>query len=334
MRSIRLFFLFFVLVNFSCTSKAQKINGLSFVASGDSLTVKEVEPVVRSNANFVALMPFGFIRNLSEPKIRFNEQRQWYGEKREGVIQYANKFRAKNIKVMLKPQIWVWGGQYTGYIQMDSEEKWKELETSYEAFILLYAGLAEEINADILCIGTELEKFVLNRPEYWKSLITKIRKVYQGKLTYASNWDEFKRVDFWDQLDYIGVDAYFPLTESKSPTVQELETGWKLHKEQIQTIQSKYGKPILFTEFGYRSINYTGKEPWDANRVEGSVNLEAQANGLQAIYNQFWKEKWFAGGFVWKWFLKHEKVGGENNNRFTPQNKPAEKLLQKLYDQR
>ena len=119
-----------------------------------------------------------------------------------------------------------------------------------------------------------------------------------------------KRVTFWDQLDYIGVDAYFPLTDSKSPTVEDFESGWKPHKEQIQVIQSKFDKPVLFTEFGYRSIDYTGKEPWTSNRVEGSINLEAQTNGLQAIYNQFWTEEWFAGGFVWKWFLKHERVGG------------------------
>ena len=181
MKAIRLFFLFLILVYTSCSSEAQKINGLSFVASGDSLSVKEVEPVLKSNANHVALMPFGFIRNLSEPKIRFNEKRQWYGEKREGVIQYAEKFRAKNIKVMLKPQIWVWRGQYTGHIEMDSEEKWKQLETSYEAFILLYAEIAQEIDADILCIGTELEKFVLNRPDYWRSLIKKDSKSLQRK---------------------------------------------------------------------------------------------------------------------------------------------------------
>jgi len=52
---------------------------------------------------------------------------------------------------------------------------------------------------------------------------------------------------------------------------------------------------------------------------------------LQAIHNQFWKEEWFAGGFVWKWFYSHDKVGGEKNNRFTHQNKPAEELIRKLY---
>lgn len=331
MKAIRLFFLSFILLNFSCNSEAQKINGLSFVASGDSISIKHVQPVVKVNSNYVALMPFGFIRKLSEPEIRFNTKRQWFGERKEGIQQYAAEFRKKNIKVMLKPQIWVWGGEYTGYIEMNSEENWKTLEDSYEKFILLYAKAAQSINADILCIGTELEKFVANRPDYWKSLIKKIKKVYKGKLTYAANWDEFKRVNFWNQLDYIGVDAYFPLCESKSPTIQELEIGWKPHKDEIQKIQSRYQKPVLFTEFGYRSVDFTGKEPWDSKRVEGSINLSAQANGLQAIYNQFWKEDWFAGGFLWKWFHRHERVGGENNNRFTPQNKPAEQLVQKLY---
>ena len=78
-------------------------------------------------------------------------------------------------------------------------------------------------------------------------------------------------------------------------------------------------------------MDYTGKEPWSSNRIQDSVNLEAQSNGLQAIHNQFWKEDWFAGGFIWKWFHRHERSGGENNNRFTPQNKPAEILLKKLY---
>ena len=87
----------------------------------------------------------------------------------------------------------------------------------------------------------------------------------------------------------------------------------------------------MFTEYGYRSVKYTGKQPWDASKIQGEVNLEAQKNATQAIYNQFWNEDWFAGGFLWKWFHNHDQVGGETDNRFTPQNKPTEKLIGKLY---
>jgi hypothetical protein len=174
---------------------------------------------------------------------------------------------------------------------------------------------------------------VIKRPNYWQKLIKEIRKVYQGKLTYAANWDEFKRVPFWTEIDFIGIDAYFPLSEKKTPTVQELEIGWKPHKEEIIRTQKQFKKPILFTEFGYRSVDYNAKQPWLVDTVEGNINLQAQVNGIRALHNQFWKEDWFAGGFVWKWFHKHNAVGGGRNNRFTPQNKPAQETLRKLYKQ-
>ena len=60
--------------------------------------------------------------------------------------------------------------------------------------------MAEEEKVDIFCIGTELEKFIEHRPAYWRELIAEVRKVYKGKLTYAANWDEYKRVPFWDAL--------------------------------------------------------------------------------------------------------------------------------------
>jgi len=316
---------------YSCKSQTEKINGLSFVSSRDTITIKNVIPVKKASANYVALMPFGFIKDLASPKVVFNRNKQWFGETKNGVMQYGTIFNNENIKLMVKPQIWVWHGAFTGDILMTSDEDWKVLEDSYEAFILSYAKTATALKADVFCIGTELENFVMKRPTYWKKLIQKIRKIYSGKLTYAANWDEFKRVPFWKDLDYIGIDAYFPLTDKQNPTVADFEAGWQPHKLQIIQKQQEFQKPILFTEFGYRSIDFTGKEPWNSDRITGNINLEAQKNGLQAIHNQFWKEDWFAGGFLWKWFHNHEKVGGTNNNRFTPQNKPAAKLIKQLY---
>jgi len=96
-------------------------------------------------------------------------------------------------------------------------------------------------------------------------------------------------------------------------------------------LSDKHNKPILFTEFGYRSVDYTGKEPWKSDRNMTSVNLEAQTNATKALFKEFWKEDWFAGGFIWKWHHNHSKVGGENNHRFTPQNKPVEDVIKDTY---
>lgn len=331
MKKFSLLLLLLIFLHVSCKGQSEKINGLSFVASGKAVDSTNVKPVLDVHSNFVALMPFGFIRNSSSPKIYFNTERQWFGETEKGLIQYAKEFRKHDIKIMVKPQIWISRGEFTGYLEMDSEENWEILENSYTDFILSYAKIAEKLDAEILCIGTELEKFIKNRPDYWKKLIKQIKELYKGKLTYAANWDEFKRTPFWSDLDFVGIDAYFPLSEKQTPTVQDFEDGWKAHKKTILEVYNQHKKPILFTEFGYRSVDFTGRKPWNSSRVEGSVNLQAQVNGLQAIHNQFWKEDWFAGGFLWKWFVAHDKVGGKNNNRFTPQNKPAEKKLSELY---
>ncbi len=320
------------LLQLSCSSQfTGKINGVSFVASREQATQAHVKPIKEVNADYAAVMPFGFLRDISSPTIIFNTDRQWFGETKIGAKQYIELLHKNNIRVMLKPQIWVWRGVFTGELKMQSEASWQELEKSYEDFILTYAALAEESKVEIFCIGTELEKFVVNRPEFWKQLIQKIRTQYQGKLTYAANWDEYGRTPFWASLDYIGIDAYFPLSEERTPTVEQLKEGWQPWKNKIAVLSKEVSRPVLFTEFGYRSMDYTAKKPWLVDRNEENVNLEGQVNAKKAIFESFWDEDWFAGGFVWKWFIHHDKAGGPADNRFTPQNKPAQEIIKTFY---
>ncbi len=319
-------------IQISCSSQEKsKINGVSFVSSRIEVAQEHIQEVVDLNANHAAVMPFGFIRDLASPEVKFNTDKQWFGETKSGAKQYIEMLHKNNIAVMLKPQIWIWRGEFTGNLKMNSEAEWLTLEQSYSDFILTYAELAQEANVEMLCIGTELEQFVVNRPEYWTALILKIKERYKGKLTYAANWDEYRKVHFWNTLDYIGVDAYFPLSEDKSPSVEALKTGWQKWKTGLAEIALKEDKPILFTEYGYRSMDYTAKKPWLVDRNDENVNLEAQVNATEAIIQEFWSEDWFAGGYVWKWFIDHKQSGGGTDNRFTPQNKPAEETLRKLY---
>lgn len=321
----------FVFVLQSCSAQSEKINGISFVASRDEASQENVDPVIALNSNYAAVMPFGFIRDLTNPEIVYNTERQWFGESRAGAKQYIQLLQKNNIKVMVKPQIWIWRGEFTGYLKMASEEDWKRLEDSYSNFILEYASLAAETKSELFCIGTELEQFIVHRPKYWNALISEIKKVYKGKLTYAANWDEYKRVPFWKELDYIGVDAYFPVSEEKTPSLEAAKLGWKPWKDELKGVSEKAQRPILFTEFGYRSVDFSGKEPWKSDRDMTEVNLEAQLNTTKALFEAVWSEEWFQGGFIWKWFIHHERAGGLDNSRFTPQNKPVEEVIRKHY---
>jgi len=332
MRIIFLLCFGFLLHSCAMTSiKSEKINGVSFVASRDSINQKHIDPIIHLNANYAAIMPFGFIRDLQHPEVIFNSDRQWFGETKTGVRQYIEVLKKQHIKTMMKPQIWVWRGEFTGFINMKTEEEWLQLEQTYSNFILEYAQVAEDTHTDLFCIGTELETFIAKRPEFWNQLIAKIKKTYKGKLTYAANWNEYTKTPFWDQLDYIGIDAYFPLSEQQTPTVQDCKDGWKRYKTEIKAYSDQFQKPILFTEYGYRSIDFAAKEPWQSDRDKSNVNMEAQLNATHALFDEFWNEDWFAGGFIWKWHHEYQEVGGENDNQFTPQNKPVEALVRKYY---
>lgn len=313
------------------TKESGKINGVSFVASGDSITAVHTKPVADLNANYASVMPFGFIKNLSDPNLQYNSDRQWFGETKAGVKQYIEAFQSEGIKIMIKPQIWVWQGEFTGLIQMTSEEDWKLLEENYTKFILDFAEVAQDTNAELLCIGTELELFIQNRPDYWKQLIADIRKVYKGKLTYAANWDEYPKTTFWDAVDYIGIDGYFPVSDLKTPTVEATKLGLQRWKTEMKTLSERYKKQIVFTEYGYRSVDYAGKEPWKFDEDMDVVNLEAQTNTTQAFLDELWQEDYIAGGFIWKWFHNHQSSGGDKDSQFTPQNKSVEDVIRQAY---
>lgn len=317
-----------------CQSKKQiqpKINGVSFVASRDTIAQKHIDPVLNVNANYVSIMPFAFMRNLDSTSLYYNNDRQWYGERYEGAKQSIEMMHNNKISVMLKPQIWIGGGDFTGFIEMKSEEDWQTFEDNYAEMILLFAQLAEETQTEIYCIGTELNNFVVQRPAFWKSLIKKVRAIYSGQLTYAENWDKIETVPFWSDLDYIGVDAYFPISEQKTPSLDEVKNAWKPISGDLQTLSEIHNRQILFTEFGYRSIDYAGKEPWDSTRIEGQVNQEAQAVLLQGLMESVWDKDWYAGGFLWKWFHEPEKLSNWQANRFCVHGKKAKDTVKQFY---
>jgi hypothetical protein len=321
------YLLFFI--SYSLFSQV-KINGVSFVASNREITNNAIEPVISLHSNWVTLMPFAFMKSKSDTAIMYNNKRQWWGERKEGIEKTSLAFKNKGLKVMLKPQIWIGRGDFTGHISMKNQTDWVAFENNYEKFILEYAKLAQGTSCDIFCIGTELNTFVVSRPLFWNRLIKKIKSVYKGKITYAENWDTYKKVPFWSSIDFIGIDAYFPLAQDKTPTIKALEIAWKPLKKEFKIFNKKYKKQILFTEYGYQSKDYVTQEPWEHSKNK-VVNLEGQKNALTAILNQFWKEDWFAGGFLWKWYDNHNEVGGNNDDDYTIQNKPSENIVKEFY---
>lgn len=312
------------------TTLAPKINGVSFVAPPKAFSAEQLQkPKQKVAANALSIMPYGYVSDHSNV-VQFNSKWQWWGERIAGCKASIQMAKAAGYQVMVKPQIWIRHGAFTGHHAYSSEEDWTKFEHSYQDFILTFARIADSLEADFFCVGTEWEYFVEARPAFWAQLIEKVRDVYSGHLTYAANWDEYQKTPFWAQLDYIGVDAYFPLVETITPSAKEVETALAPYKEDLKNFSAQYEKQILFTEYGYRSRDKTAFKPWDAER-SGNANSAAQVNAYRGFYQSFWDSDFVAGGFIWKWFTNYKNSGGEHHNGFTPQNKAVESTIQKVY---
>ena len=332
---MRFFFYLLVLFSFiSCIAqehqKNEKVNGITLVATHNPIDDAGIKQLTNYNANYGVIVPYAWMQSLEEPEVFYNSERGSWGGRPHGVKITIDLMKKQNLKVLLKPQLWIGRGQYTGHIDLKTEAEWKILEDSYKAYIMRFAKIAASKNIGMFCIGTELDSFVKLRPEYWDKLIKDIRAVYKGKITYAGNWDSYKYVHFWDQLDFIGIDAYFPVSEEKTPTASIIQESWKKWIDEMSMLSRKLDKKILFTEYGYISADYAGKEPWANAREDRLENQKAQAILFQNLFDAVWGKEWFAGGFIWKHHAEQSRRRGYEK-LFTTQDKEAQKVVAANY---
>jgi len=214
---------------------------------------------------------------------------------------------------------------------MPSEEWFKQ----YKAFIVHYAELAQKYNVELLCIGTELSNTTIAAwSKQWVDIIDEIRRAYTGPLIYAANWDEYKTVSFWDKVDYIGIDAYFPLTEKKDATKDELIAGWKGVADTLEawlTDNKLLDKGIVFTEIGYDTVDGSNTQPWRvlptlAHYVE---DQEEQSDCLDSLMTVLTGRKWFRGIYWWNYFPRPD-IGALG---YTLRGKKGESVLSSWFAQ-
>lgn len=313
------------------TDSTPKIKGFSLTAPPKPFPEDPMPAITAVNGEWIAAIPYAFSPG-DEPKVMHNSEWQWWGEKPIGIRETIRVAKSNQLKVMIKPQIWM-RGNYTGNMNYETDADWNAWFEEYRQYILLYADIAEEEQAEMLCIGTEFKICATKHPDKWRGLIAEIRKRYSGPLVYASNWDEFEEITFWDALDYIGVNAYFPLHDSKTPDVKTLKKSWQKPLQKMKDIACRYDRPIIFTEYGYLSVDGCAHKTWELEKKVNSldINEQAQANALQALMETFWDENWWAGGFMWKWFPNIENRKEFPKWEYTTQGKQAELVMKTWY---
>jgi hypothetical protein len=289
---------------------------------------KSLEMLVQTGAEWIAVVTTHYQEKFDSQEIFPTENTP----SDRSLIHVINKAHQLGIKVMLKPHIDLLdqsGGLWRADIGFGTQADWQEWFFQYLKFILHYAELAQKTNAELFCIGTELS-FAAQQAIFWqRDVIPQIRKVYKGELIYAANWDEYKNIRFWKELDYVGIDAYFPLAQGRDPGYEEIERAWRKWADEIGEWQKRINKPIVFTEIGYRSCAQAAARPWEFT-LSKELDLEIQADCYRAALSTIFNRSWCKGIYWWYW-KPSIYAGGLNNRDFTPQNKPAEIVLKSWY---
>jgi hypothetical protein len=240
------------------------------------------------------------------------------------VLHAMHTARSLGMKVNLKPQVDLVSGAWVGTIAPADPTAWF---AGYEAMIDHYADLAGEGGAGMLVLGTELK--TMSGAAYtsrWEQIISGLRQRFAGKLTYAANWNEYRQVRFWGSLDYIGVDAYFPLSDAVAPSVSSLVSAWtsRGYVDGLRAESQAFGEQVLFTEIGYRSIVGAAILPNIWNSLV-SYDMSEETNAYEAAFQAFAGRNWFAGMYWWSWPATLPANGW--NGDYTPTFKAAEDVM-------
>jgi hypothetical protein len=184
-------------------------------------------------------------------------------------------------------------------LAMRNEADWRRWFEEYEAYIVPYAREAQAAGADMFCVGRELDSTVVGRETDWRRLIAWIRREFRGPLVYSANFDTWQQIAFWDALDFIGVSAYFPLSERDDPSLEELQAGWDRALGPLQAASERWGRPVLLTEAGFPSVSSAARAPWREETTPADVWLQARC--YEATLRAVAERPWIEGAFFWLW---------------------------------
>ncbi|KAA3617974.1 MAG: hypothetical protein DWQ05_07970 [Calditrichaeota bacterium] len=291
-----------------------------------STSAQSLKRLASLNVNAVSLTPFAYFGSK-----RYLQKSDGVRQENDESLIIASQFaRSNGMKIMLKPHIWVSWQSWPGAIEFATEKEAERFFSAYEDLIMHYAILAQMQRFESLCIGVELVKLTRKYDSRWRDLIKQIRKVYSGQLIYAANWgEEFEKLQFWDALDAIGLNSYYPLSDKKTFDADEIEKNVAKIFNKIKQVKNKFNKPVYFTEIGFASR----PESWRDPHVDGhnkSVDLAAQLQCFQSFLSVLSASNSIDGVYIWKW-PTYLGDGGNNHSGFTPNGKPAEHEIRNYF---
>ncbi|MGN1180071.1 MAG: glycoside hydrolase family 113 [Suilimivivens sp.] len=274
-----------------------------------------------TGANFITLVPNGLQETPQSEEISYMNDANVSDEELIAMIQYAHKI---DLQVALKPTVNCKNGAWRAYINffdkdVHCEPKWSNWFASYTAFQLHYAKIAEETGCEMFLAGCEMV-MSQRREKEWRKLISDIKSVYSGPVSYNTDKYQEDTITWWDCVDVISSSGYYPTND------------WEQELDRIEAVVNKFNKPFFFAECGCMSTQGSSKAPNDW-RVHGDVDLKEQADWYTAMFEACKKRSWVGGFCLWDWAWKQYPASkAASNGGYDIYEKPAQAVVKKYYD--
>ena len=279
------------------------------------------------------------IRELKTLGVNWVQIHPYAGVRRDGTIRWqpaattgylpraAQIAKDERINMFWKPHLAYWGSfDWRGSITFDRPEQWRRFFDGYRGFIVDQARFAQSHGIPLFSIGLEYHK-TLSHEQEWRQIIKEVRAVYRGQITYAANWDRIEEVPFWDALDVIGVQAYFPLSDRDQPSLADLKRAWSKPLDKLDALSKRHDKPYVFAEIGYSRSVEAAKKPWEAATDSSDAAIANRRRLMEAALSRLANAPRLRGMFWWKWVPR----AGFGDRDFAMQAPEAQALLRRYW---
>jgi hypothetical protein len=284
-------------------------------------------------ATWIALTPFGRVADLSGGGVDLTFEAP-FERNRSDVSRAVQMAHTRGLHVLLVPHLWVESGQWRGLINPESDDAWERWSRSYERYVLTWAQVAQATQTEMFSVGVELRSWVTTtRSPSFARVVSAVRCVYHGLLTYSANWDDVDDTVILDDIDVIGINAFYPLANVSAPTEAALVDGGRKVRERVHSLAERWHKPALFTEMGYTTRPDTAVRPWEWPESMNGVKVDeaAQAVAYRALVGPLLEEPNFVGFFVWRIYADPDDVSQEAPWGFSPRGKLAELVVRDAF---
>lgn len=294
---------------------------------------RTLQEVSRWGGTWVSLTPFGRTYDLKPSGIDKTFEAP-FEENRDSIAKAVRQAHAKGLRVLLVPHLWVESGGWRAEIDPGTPEGWQRWAESYKEFLLGWATVARDTGADMLSVGVELRSWVTtSRAQSFVEVIRAVREVYPGPLTYSANWDDVADTIILGELDVIGINAFYPLTDKEGAGFEDMLQGGRKVAAQVRELSATWRRPVLFTEIGYTTRPDPALRPWEwPDKMQNVVvDQRAQALAYKALIAPLLEEPSFLGFFVWRVYADPDDMSQEAEWGFSPRGKLAEGVVRDAF---